>query len=231
MKTLHTLIVMLVFAYFVNAQNHHELSLGFAGSRVWELDPPEFIIQDLDYYFGPHIGYQYHFYDDKLVLGAQVGWMHETHNIESLTESGSTDFREVRRKTLMLDLEFGVNLIQSARGFLQVTSGLRANGAYYFSDKLSRLDEPNINLYDYDFNQWLGLRYDFTSSVSYQVNLTKQPKLRGQSLALKFSAEFVYFFPRELTFGSIENNMAWITGGFSASLIWRIRGKKNRGLF
>jgi hypothetical protein len=57
----------------IKAQNYHEVGIGFSGMRIWEINPPSYIKQDLDYYYSPHFSYNYYFKDEKFVLGFAAG--------------------------------------------------------------------------------------------------------------------------------------------------------------
>lgn len=61
----------------LRGQVYHEVGVGFSGLRNWELNPPGFLWEDIDYYWSPQLSYQIHFWDGRLVAGAQIGWAYE----------------------------------------------------------------------------------------------------------------------------------------------------------
>jgi len=206
----------------LKSQVYHDLGIGVSGLRNWELDPPDFLLEDIDYYWNPNLSYQIHFWNENLVGGAQIGWVYEKgfKNEENF-------IREDKRKSVNLDIELGVNILTLNKGLLQITVGTRLTKSYFFSTFRKGRENPMSEwstLLSFQDKSWTNVRYDFTSSVSYQLffNESRNP------FGLRFSWEVV--FPRKSFFLVNGKSISNIATGPSVSLIWRIKQKKNRGL-
>ncbi len=223
------LIVIFWFFGFntASAQVSHEIGLGFSALRIWEQNPPGFIIQDLDYYYNPFVGYQAYFFNDQFTIGTQLGWVNERGSLEKETNDGETEFREDTRKSVMIDVEVGTNLLNFENSFVQLTAGVRASKVYYFEYDYERVGESSVSSAYYESENWKDTQYGLTTSLSYQIHLINGATKRNQLLALRFSWELVYFFPELRALGTIENEFSSIATGPSVSLVWRIGGGGN----
>lgn len=228
------LVGLLLFSFSVSGQAYHELSLGVKGNRLFEVNPPEFILQDLDYLFGPQLGYQLYFPDNRFSFLAKAAWFRESglKEYSSSLVGSDNEYRETsRRNSVSFDLELGWNVVEFDNSFLQLTAGARAQKVYFFSQEVERTDRDDIDPRYIQFTRWKDFNYSLVSTFSYQFFLTERASLKEQSLALRFAADFVYSLPVYRSLGPAENEFATLATGLTVSLIWRIRGKENRGLF
>lgn len=216
-KHLSIAVFIITSMYSLKAQVYHEVGLRFSGMGILELTPPDFLTEDLDYYWNPQLSYQIHFLDEKLIAGTQVGWVYEKglKNRENL-------FREDKRKSVNLDIELGLNILEFNNGLLRATIGSRLSKSYFFNRHIEDRGAVAVTTN----NSWQEIQYDFTSSVSYQLFLNNQ----RNPMALSFSWEVV--FPRKsFRVNLLGDKLSSIATGPAVSLIWRIRQRRNRGLF
>lgn len=221
-KYLSITILLLTAISSLRGQIYHEVGLSFSGLRNWELNPPDFLWEDIDYYWNPNLSYQLHFWNEKLVTGAQIGWVYEKG-----VKSKENFFRADKRKSVNLDIELGVNILNLNKGLLQITVGTRLTKSYFFSTFRRGRENPMSEwstLLSFQDKSWTNVWYDFTSSVSYQHFFNKSRNPFG----LRFSWEVV--FPRKSFFLVNGKSISNIATGPSVSLIWRIKQKRNRGL-
>jgi hypothetical protein len=219
---LATLVTIVVFAP-IRAQVVHEFGIGFSGLRILEPTTPGLFTQDLDYYWNPQLSYQLHFFDERIVAGLQFGWVYA----QGLKDEENYN-RDDSQKSLNLDFETGVNIIHFNNSFLQWTVGMRFTKSYFYSIEIvdGRENSTSFSIKD---DQWQDVNLDLTSAISYQFNLS-DGRYRKSNIALRLSLEMVYFFPEDNELEFLEEDYRFAIGP-SASLIWRLRGKKNRGLF
>lgn len=213
----------------IKAQNFHEVGFGFSGMRIWEVDPPEFIVQDLDYYWNPRITYQVHFFDEKIAFGAAIGLVQEVSSNEGPSYYGYL-VREDNRKSVILDLNASLNLFRTPERFFQLSAGLRTTRTYYFKHYSEITDGGSFNYGGYEVDSWYDPNYSLTFSMAYQHVLFKKLNAK-QSVNFRVAFDVIYSFPTYRVSLGFEDNFVSIVAGPSVSLIWRIRGKKNRGLF
>lgn len=228
------LVGLSLFGFSLSGQAYHELSIGVKGNHLFEVNPPELILQDLDYLFGPQLGYQLYLPDNRFSVLAEAAWFRESglKEYSSSLVGSDNEYRETsRRNSISFDLELGWNLAEFDNSFLQLTAGARAQKVYFFSQEVERTDRDDIDPRYIEFTRWKNLNYSLVSSFSYQFFLSEKASLKEQSLALRFAADFVYSFPIYRSLGRVENEFATLATGLTVSLVWRIRGKKNRGLF
>lgn len=218
--------VIVTFALFASLKGQvvHEIGIGFSGLRIWEPSPPINLNEDLDYYWNPQISYQLHLLDERLVAGLQCGWVYA----KGLKDEENY-FREDIQKSLNLDVEAGANLFRFKNSLVQWTAGVRLTKTYFNSLNVADGPEGNASTVTREINRWRDVNYDLTSTISYQLNLSDQ-RYNATSLALRLSLVAVYFFPGTRVHESYPSDYRFAMGP-SVSLIWRIRGKKNRGLF
>lgn len=207
----------------LKSQVYHEVGLGFSGLRNWELNPPGFLWEDIDYYLSPQFSYQIHFWNERLVAGAQIGWAYENG-----VKNKENFFREDKRKSVTLDIVMGLNILQFKNGLLQANLGTRLSKSYFFSTFREGRENATSawnTLISFQEESWTNVRYDFISSVSYQHLFNKSRNTFG----LRFSWEVI--FPRKSFFLVNGENISSIATGPSVSLIWRIKQRRNRGLY
>lgn len=226
-KRLFLTVVAIAVLASLKGQVVHDIGIGFSGLRIWEPSPPINLNEDLDYYWNPQLSYQLHFFDERVVAGLQFGWVYA----KGLKDEENY-FREDIQKSLNLDVEAGANLFRFKNSFVQWTAGVRLTKTYYHSLEVADGPESNVSTVSYEIDRWRGAdydNYDLTSTLSFQQNLFfKRP--RNTNLALRLALETVYFFPGPRVFKSYPSDYRFAMGS-SVSLIWRIRGKRNRGLF
>jgi hypothetical protein len=222
-KKILATILTVTFVTALKGQVIHEFGIGFSGLRIWEPSPPGLFTQDLDFYWNPQLGYQLHFLNERLVAGLQLGWVYA----RGLKDEANY-FRDDSQKSLNLDFEAGVNLIQFDNSFLQWTAGARISRSYFYSIEIvdGRDNRTSFSIAD---DKWQDVSLDLTSAIAYQINLSKK-SYRPANLALRFSLEMIYFFPEDNELEFLDEDYRFAMGP-SVSLIWRVRGKKNRGLF
>lgn len=158
-----------------------------------------------------------------MVAGLQFGWVYA----QGLKDEENY-FREDVLKSLNLDLEAGVNLIKLRSSFIQWTAGLRLTKSSFYSIEIVD-GRKNRNSFSIKDEKWQDINVDLASAISYQLNLTDK-KYSSSQLALRLSLEMVYFFPVNDELEYLEEDYRFAMGP-SVALIWRIRGKKSRGLF
>ena len=229
MKTLFFTITIFCSLFISSrAQVSHEFSVGLVGNRVLEANPPDFVIWDLDYLFGPQLGYQLYFLESGFSIKADAGWLHEAGQKEygSLIPGGDNEYEETtRRRAVAVDLAGGYDFLQFNKSFLQVSAGMRANKFYYFQSKTERTDRKDIPPNFTESDGWRDFNFGILTSLSYQFFLTDKPNLKRQSIAFRIDADFTYMFPTYYRLGTIENEFATINTGLTISMIWRLRGK------
>lgn len=226
------LVLVWVFSAFngIKGQNYHEIGIGFSGLHVWEINPPEYIIQDLNYYYNPRLFYQFHFLDKKVAIGTAIGVVNEQGSNEGDGYYGY-EVRDDVRRSVMMDLYVGANLLETKKGYIHLMAGMRASRTYFFShDSKTTVNESSMFTTTYETDRWRDVQYGMFTSLFYQHQLMSKKRDKN-SLNLRVAWDLVYFFPEYRTALGFENNFASIATGPSVSLVWRIRGKKNTGLF
>ena len=206
------------------SQVYHDLGIGFSGLRIWEPSKPRALNEDLDYYWNPQVSYQLHFLEERLVTGLEFGWVYA----KGLKDEENF-FREDIQKSINLDIEAGVNLFNFKNSLLQWRAGVRLTRTYYFSNFMAAGEENNAATSSVEIARWREVKYDLTSVISYQLDLLDR-RNKAATLALRISLESIYFFPGTRVFEPFPSKRR-IAMGPSASLILRIKGKRNRGLF
>jgi hypothetical protein len=232
MKKKIAVLCLSIISATAYAQDFHELGLGFSSLRIWNIDAPVNPLQDLKYYYAPHFSYNYYFDNERFVIGLAVGMARETGNIESSFNSISQS-REDLRKSLHYQISGGVNIFKNQTRFLQLTAGARAIRTYYFQHFSERLYENGGSSFGgYEITDWKSPRYSAFFSVGYHQSLINDFRRRN-SLSLRVAWDFEYQLPTYygISADGAVNNFASFKAGPSISLVWRIRGKKNRGLF
>jgi hypothetical protein len=214
-----------------HSQDFYELGLGFSSLRIWNIDAPVDPMQDLKFYYSPHLSFNYYFNDDKIVIGVAAGIAHETGNIDSEFNS-IKQTREDLRNSLHYQVMGGVNVFRKKTSFLQLTAGARANRTYFFQHYSEEIYESGAAIISqYESKVWRGPRYSGLFSVGYHKSLGSDLR-KESSIIVRASWDFVYHFPYEYgTSQGIKNKYGSFSTGPSFSVIWRIRGSKNSGLF
>jgi hypothetical protein len=229
-KSLLSLFCLVAIISTNKAQNFHEIGIGFSGMRTWEVDPPKYLMQDLDYYWAPDISYQYYFFDEQISIRASVGLAREIAKKETILQNGK-ELREDERKSLFYQLSIGANLIRTKKSLLQINTGIRATRIYYYRRYTERRQGSSTRHGGRKLDRWYDPHYSLVTSISYQRTLLNNLRDRG-SLSFRLSWDFAYQFP--VLYGTVfgvENRFASIYTGPSLSLIWRIKQKRKRGLF
>jgi len=206
----------------LNGQVYHDLGIGFSGLRIWEPSKPGNFNEDLDYYWNPQVSYQLHFLEERLVSGLEFGWVYA----KGLKDEPNF-FREDIQKSLNLDIEAGVNVFKFKNSILQWRAGVRLTKTYFYSREVLEFEENSVSGVSGSNESWQDVNYDLTSAISYQFNLSRN---RSSNLALRFTLDMVYFFPEKHKLEYLEQDYRFAMGP-SFSLIWRIKQKRNRGLF
>ncbi|MDR9442999.1 MAG: hypothetical protein RI842_09790 [Schleiferiaceae bacterium] len=215
-KQLSIAVFIITSMYNLKAQVYHEVGLRFSGMGILEMTPPDYLTEDLDYYLNPQLSYQIHFLNEKLIAGTQIGWVYEKG-----LKNKENYFREDKRKSVNLDIELGLNILEFYNGLLLATIGTRLSKSYFFK---RRIEDGGVAVTTN--NSWQEIQYDFTSAVSYQLFLNN----KRNPMALRFSWEVV--FPRKSFRVNLSGDkLSSIATGPAVSLIWRIKQRRNRGLF
>jgi len=213
------------------SQDFYEMGLGFSSLRIWNIDAPVDPMQDLKFYYAPHFSFNYYFDDERFVIGLAAGLARETGNIESSFNSISQS-REDLRNSLHYQVSGGVNIFRRKTSFLQLTAGARAMRTYHFQHYSEEIYENgSFMTLSSENNDWQDPRYNALFSVRYHKSLSSDLR-KESSIAIRLSWDFVYQFPFNYgTIFGVKNEYGSFSTGPSVSLIWRIKGKKNRGLF
>jgi hypothetical protein len=215
----------------IYSQDFHEIGTGFSALRILEINPPNHLLQDLNYYYYPHLSYQYYFKDETFVLGVNVGLVFENGTSESISDS-KREFREDIRHSLSYQVAGGINFFRTANSFLQFNVGAKAIRTYFFSHYFEQSTENNSRFGGYELNRWYDPNYSIFFSIGYHRSLfNKLNSLYSLSFRLAWDAEYQFPVYYGTTPNGVANEFATFRTGPSVSLIWRIRGKKNRGLF
>jgi hypothetical protein len=222
-RTLVTIGIILA-GTSLKSQVVHEFGFGFSVLRILEPNTPGVLVPDLDYYWNPQFGYQLNFLNQKAIGGLQFGWVYA----QGLTDEENY-MREDLQKSFNLDVEAGWNLFSFNNSTVQLTAGVRLTKTYFYSQKVEETFDNGISTNTGLNEQWQDVDLDLTSTISYQFNLS-EGRYRKSNIALRLSLEMVYFFPEDNELKFLEEDYRFAIGP-SASIIWRIRGKKNRGLF
>lgn len=218
--------VIVAFALFTSLKGQvvHEIGIGFSGLKIWEPEPPGVLNEDLDYYWNPQVSYQLHFLNERIVAGLQFGWVYA----KGLKDEENY-FREDLQKSINLDVEVGANLFRFKNSFIQWTAGVRLTKTYLYSREMWERDGNRLRESSGKNDTWQDINYDLISTILYQLDLSDKRYI-ASNLALRFSLEMVYFFPVNHKIEFLEQDYRFAMGP-SVSLIWRLRGKENRGLF
>lgn len=215
----------------IYSQDYHEIGAGFTGLRAWEINPPNQQLQDLNYYYSPHLTYKYYFKDKSFVLGVDVGLVYENGTSETISGT-KREFREDIRNSLSYQVSGGVNFFTKANSLFQLGVGVKAIKTYFFSHYTEQSTENGSRFGGYELNGWYDPNYSAILSIGYHRILLN--KLNSQhSLSFRVAWDFEYQLPvyYGITPNGLDNEFATFRTGPSVSLIWRLRGKKNRGLF
>jgi len=213
------------------SQDFYEAGLGFSSLKIWNIDAPVDPRQDLKFYYAPHLCFNYYFDDERFVIGLAFGIARETGNLESEFNS-IKQTREDLRNSLHYQIMGGINLFRRKTSFLQLTAGIRASRTYLFQHYSEEIYESGSSITtQFENDDWQDPRYNALFSVGYHKSLRSD--LRSESsIAIRLSWDFVYQIPYEYgTFDGIKNKYGSFSTGPSVSLIWRLKGRKNRGLF
>lgn len=214
-----------------HSQDFYELGLGFSSLRIWNIDAPVDPWQDLRFYYAPHLSFNYYFDDENFVIGLAAGIAHETGNFDSEFNL-IKQTRESSRNSLHYQVTGGVNIFRKKTSFLQLTAGARANRTYRYEHYITDTYESGVSIISrHESDDWRGPRYSGLFSVGYHKSLGSDLR-KESSIIVKASWDFVYQFPYEYgTFSGIKHEYGSFSTGPSFSIIWRIRGSKNSGLF
>lgn len=225
------IFLLLFFASTVgHSQNFYELGLGFRSLRIWNIDAPIDPMQNLEFYYAPELSFNYYF-NNNVVIGAAAGIANEIGNIDS--EFNSTiQTREDLRNSIHYQVTGGLNILKKKTSLLQLTAGIRANNTYFFQHFSRRtFQDGGGSTTQYEIDSWQGTRYQALLSVGYHKSLWSGLRDKN-SVVIRVAWDIVYHFPHEYgTLRGVKNEYASFLTGLHASLIWRIRGKSNRGLF
>jgi hypothetical protein len=225
--------------FFINlySQIHSEIGLRYSAYRVWEVNAPEpeALQQDLDYYFSPSLTYQMYLLDNKVVLGVMLGMVDEIgeNELQNTLRNGVENRRDIRN-SIMYQFSVGTNLLQSKKGFLQINTGVRFTHTYFFSRsrEIRSNNGTSGSSGGFEFDRWSNPKYSTILSIAYQRSLISKPR-RKHSLHARLAWDFLYQFPVYYGTwgGGVVNDFPSLLTGPTVSLVWRIQGPKNRGLF
>lgn len=212
-------------------QNFYELGLGFSSLRVWNINAPVDPWQDLRFYYAPYLSFNYYFNDQKIVFGFAAGTAFETGNFESEFNS-IMQTRESSRKSIHYQVTGGLNIFRKKTSFLQLLWGARANNTYAYEHyTIDAFESGAYNTSRYESDDWGSTRYSALFSVGFHKSLGSSLREKS-SILIRIAWDFVYQLPYDYgTFSGVKHEYGSFSTGPNASLVWRIRGKSNSGLF
>jgi hypothetical protein len=115
---------------------------------------------------------------------------------------------------------------------LQISLGVRALHTYFFKHYSEERIGGALNFGGYELDKWYDPDYSAFVSIGYHRALVNDLD-KKQSLSLRISWDIEYQFPAYygVTADGVVNEFSSIRMGPSVSFIWRIKAKKNNGLF
>jgi len=227
-----TLLTLCLSGTLLSAQVNHEIGLTFSGLRSYELDAPASLLQDLDFYYAPAFTYNYHFSDDKLVLGLAFGWVYESGSVEQTGGSVIMTRRDTRN-SLFYEISSGTKLRKRKASFIQLNLGLRVLHTYFFEYySEERYESGVLRSGGYKLQNWYDPVYGVFVSIGYNRALNKDLNSKS-SLIARFTMDIGYQFPSYYgtTAKGVSNEYSTIRVGPSLAVLWRIKGVRGRGLF
>ena len=131
-KLLITLWICLFSSSISYAQLSHEFHLGFSGLRIFEINPPEYFPQNLDYYLSPTIGYDLHVADNRVAIGLRLGSIYENGNNTFETDD-FVQTRKEKRHSQFIEMRLAYNFVMQKKSYFQIGGGLRYGQVIYYS--------------------------------------------------------------------------------------------------
>jgi hypothetical protein len=212
------------------AQLSHEFHLGFSGLRIFEINPPEFLPQNLDYYLSPAIGYDLQVADNRVAIGLRLGPIYENGN-NTFETVDFVQIRKEKRHSQLIEIRLAYNFIMQKKSYFQIGGGLRYGQVFYYSlNRVTNRSNNSVGIFNFESKNLKDPFLDYVFFLAYQLDLNQRRISRKHSLGMRFALDILYIPPREGVLINNDNKYSSIALGPSVSLVWRINGKRN-GLY